>query len=136
MPTVNFHSDPSKIPNLKRDYEFVLRCEDDARQQARLARVCEWHIFEATDTENLNAIADGADKAASSAVENASLAMERAREMTRILGPTTENQLREQALRATAETVRAAADAMESSRVVGERWMKKAPDPGLPAGGF
>ena len=44
------------------------------------------------------------------------------------LSPLEENSLRERALRATAETVLAAADAMESSRVVGQRWMEKMPE--------
>ena len=132
MPTSNPHPDLLEFPEPKRDYEFVRRCMDDAQQQARLARTCEWGIFEATDTESLTSIADRADKAASSAVENAGLAVERAREMTRVLSSATEeNSLREGALRAAAETVLAAADAMESSRVVGERWMAKMPEEAL-----
>lgn len=128
MPTYK-EIDPLEVPEPKRDYEFVLQRMDDARQQARLARTCEWGIFEATDTESLTAIADRADKAAGSAVENAVMAMERAREMTRVLcSAAEENSLRERALRATAETVLAAADAMESSRVVGQRWMEKMPE--------
>ena len=128
MPTIKY-LDPLEVPEPKRDYEFVLRYKSEAQQQARLARVCERHIFEATATESLTSIADRADKAAGIAVENAGMAMERAREMTRVLSSATkENSLRERALRASAETALAAADAMESSRVVGERWMEKMPE--------
>lgn len=131
MPTIKY-LDPLEAPEPKRDYEFVRRCMDDARQQARLARTCEWSIHEATDVESLNAIADRVDKAAASAVENAGMAMERAREMTRALSSAAEeNSLRERALRAAAGTALAAADAMESSRVVGERWMEKMPEEAL-----
>ena len=131
MPTYK-EIDPLEVPELKRDYEFVLQRMDDARQQARLARTCEWSIHETTDAESLTSIADRADKAAGSAVENAGLAVERAREMTRVLSSATEeNSLRERALRAATETVLAAADAMESSRVVGERWMAKMPEEAL-----